>query len=440
MLRETKDAADYYSGEPEPPPRLLSLSEAVLLLLLAAIQFTHIVDFMIVMPLGPVYSKEMRLTPQQFGHVVAAYTISAGIASLAASRFLDRFGRKAALLTMYFGFVVGTGLCAVAWDYWTLLAARTVAGAFGGVAAAVVLASVGDAFPMERRGLAMGVIMSSFSVASIVGLPLGLWLAEFLGWQSPFVVLAGLGLIVLGVALVVLPPMRGHIGHGPPKSVSLLALIGKPDHIRAYLFTTSIVFVSFTVAPYLPPFLVENVGLHQHDLKWMYLAGGIATIVTLTYFGRLADLYGKLRMFRWLAATSIVAILWLTNLPAGMSLAWVLVATTFMMIATSGRMVPGMALITASASPAERGGFMSVNAAVQHLGAGAATWIGGLVLHQQTETSPLVGYAAVGWISCIASLFSLYLAGRLRSAPGGELAPDQAELVAAETGAEVAAS
>lgn len=431
------------NGEPAGHGRSsswLSLTELVLLLVLAAIQFTHIVDFMIVMPLGPVYSREMKLTPQQFGHVVAAYTVSAGLASLLASRFLDRFGRKAALLSMYFGFVVGTGLCAVAWDYWSLLGARVVAGAFGGIAASVVLAAVGDAFPLERRGLAMGVIMSAFSVASIAGLPLGLWLAEALGWQSPFVVLAGLGFVVLGVAIAMLPPMRGHLDHGPPGGASLLRLISDPNHMRAYLFTTSIVFVSFTVAPYLPEFLEANVGLHQHELKWMYLAGGIATLLTLTWIGRLADRYGKLRMFRWLAIATIAAIALITHMPSGMSLALVLAVTTFMMIATSGRMVPAMALITASAIPAERGGFMSVNSAVQQLGAGLATWIGGVLLTRETETSPLVGYPLIGWVSYAACLLSVYLAGRLRPAPGGESAPDSAELIAAETGAEVAAS
>ena len=422
------------------PGSWLSLTELVLLLVLAAIQFTHIVDFMIVMPLGPVFSDEMHLTPHQFGHVVAAYTVSAGLASLLASRFLDRFGRKAALLSMYLGFVIGTGLCALAWNYRTLLAARTVAGAFGGVAAAVVLAAVGDAFPLERRGLAMGVIMSAFSVASIAGLPLGLWLAESLGWQAPFVVLAGLGLIVLGVAVVMLPPMRGHLDHGPPGNGSLLALITDPNHVRAYLFTTSIVFVSFTVAPYLPVFLEANVGVHQHELKWMYLAGGIATLVTLTYIGRLSDRFGKLRLFRWLAVATIASIALLTHMPAGLSLALVLAVTTFMMIATSGRMVPAMALITASAVPAERGGFMSVNSAVQQLGAGLATWVGGLLLTQENAAAPLEGYPTVGWLSYAACLLSLFLAGRLRPAPGGETAPDAADLIAAETGAEVAAS
>jgi predicted MFS family arabinose efflux permease len=438
MLKESFEPADGSAGR--RPPSFLSLTEAVLLLVLAAIQFTHIVDFMIVMPLGPVYSREMHLTPQQFGNVVAAYTLSAGIASLVASRFLDRFGRKSALLLLYSGFVAGTGLCAIAPNYWALLAARTVAGAFGGVAASVVLATVGDAFPMERRGMAMGVIMSAFSVASIAGLPLGLWLAEVLGWQAPFAVLAGLGCIVLAVAYVVLPPLRGHIGHGPPRVVTVRALIADPNHIRAYLLTMSLVLVTFIVAPYLPEYLVANVGLQQPQLKYMYLAGGIATIVTLTYFGRLADRFGKLLVFRWLAIATIGSILLVTNLPAGLSLTLVLAATTFMMIATSGRMVPATALLTATAVPAERGGFMSVNTAVQHLGAGAAIWIGGLVLHQADENSPLEGYACIGVISCVASLASLYLAGRLRPAPGGEVASDSPDIVAAETGAEVAAS
>jgi MFS transporter, DHA1 family, inner membrane transport protein len=438
MLRESPEPAGAPAGS--RPSSFLTLSEAVLLLVLAAVQFTHIVDFMIVMPLGPVYSREMRLTPQQFSHVVAAYTLSAGIASLVASRYLDRFGRKSALVVLYAGFVVGTAVCAIASSYWALLAARTVTGAFGGVAASVVLASVGDAFPMERRGMAMGVIMSAFSVASIAGVPLGLWIAEAFGWQAPFAVLAGLGCIVLVLAYFVLPPMRGHIGHEPAREVSTLALIANPNHIRAYLLMVSLVFVSFTVAPYLPTYLTANVGLRQEQLKWMYLAGGLATLVTLTYFGRLADRFGKLLVFRWLAVATIASVIFITNLPAGLSLALVLTATTFMFIATSGRMVPAMALLTATAAPAERGGFMSVNAAVQHVGAGAATWLGGLVLHQANESSPLEGYAWIGIVSGLASVASLYLAGRLRPAPGGELAPDSPEIVAAETGAEVAAS
>jgi MFS transporter, DHA1 family, inner membrane transport protein len=188
------------AAEPRRAAHHLTAREWLLLLVLAAVQFTHIVDFMIIMPLGPTYNREMGLRPDEFGHVVAAYTISAGIAALFASRLLDRFGRKAALLCLYSGFIAGTFLCAIAPNYIMLLVARTVAGAFGGVAAAVVLAIVGDAFPDARRGAATGVIMSAFSVASIAGVPFGLKLEEWYSWHAPFVALAGLGVGVLGLA------------------------------------------------------------------------------------------------------------------------------------------------------------------------------------------------------------------------------------------------
>jgi predicted MFS family arabinose efflux permease len=170
----------------------------------------------------------------------------------------------------------------------------------------------------------------------------------------------------------------------------------------------------------------------------MYLAGGLATLITLTYFGRLADRFGKLLVFRWLALATVVSVIMVTNLPSGLSLALVLAATTFMFIATSGRMVPATALLTATAAPAERGGFMSVNAAVQHIAAGAAAWIGGMMLQQENPDAPLVGYPLVGVLSVLSTLASIYLAGRLRAAPGGEVADESSEVVAAaEAGAEV---
>jgi predicted MFS family arabinose efflux permease len=401
----------------------MTAGEWLLLLVLAAVQFTHIVDFMIVMPLGPLYMEEMDLSPGEFGLVVAAYTVSAGLAGLLAARFLDRFDRKWALLVLYGGFVVGTLLCAAAPDYWTLLAARTVAGAFGGVAAAVVLAIVGDAFPYSCRGMAMGVVMSSFSVASIAGVPLGLLLAEGLGWRAPFVVLAGCGAGVLALASVVLPPLRGHLDDNASSPMSLWAVLVDVNHLRAFALTATLVLSSFLMGPYLPLYLEFNVGLDQSELKYMYLFGGLATLVTLTLFGRLSDRYGKMRVFWILALANLALILAVTNLPAGLALAAVLAVTTLFMITSSGRMVPAMALITASAAPAYRGSFMSCNAAVQHLTAGLATWAGGLLLIKG-EGGALVGFTLLGLLGGGATLASIALVNRLRPDPGGFLAPD----------------
>ncbi|HEX4588287.1 MAG TPA: MFS transporter [Gemmataceae bacterium] len=406
----------------------LTAREWLLLLILAAVQFTHTVDFMIIMPLGPVYMREMKLTADQFSHVVAAYTVAAGAAGLIASRILDRFGRKTALLTLYAGFVTGTLLCAIAPGYFALLAARTVTGAFGGVAAAVVLAVVGDVFPDVRRGAATGVVMSAFSVAMIAGVPLGLVLEEQYSWHVPFIALGGLGVAVLALAFVLLPPLRGHIGRHPVRTKAAWALFTEPNHLRAYTLMVAMMFGSFTISPLLATFLEFNVGLAHDRIKWIYVCGGLATILTLTPIGRLADEYGKLRVFRICAVATMLLIAAVTNLPAGLSLAAILLATTGLFIASSGRMVPAMAMITSSAALRDRGGFMSMNAAVQHLSAGLATVVAGAMVVGGQDKQPLAGFGLVGLVACVSTAVSVYLAGRLRPAPGGLLAPDVAEV------------
>jgi predicted MFS family arabinose efflux permease len=412
-------------------PARLSAREWLLLLVLAAVQFAHIVDFMIIMPLGSRFinapqgadeAGAFRLTTEQFGLVVSAYTISAALAALLAARFLDRFDRKRALLGLFAGFLLGTLLCALATNYPLLLAARAVAGAFGGVCAACVLAIIGDAFPDHRRGTATGVVMSAFSVASIAGVPIGLYLAELLGWRAPFAVLAGLGTAVLLLAAWVLPPLRGHLGrrHAP---VSAWIVATEPNHLRAFAVMLSLVGSSFLVVPYLATSLVANVGVREADLKYIYLFGGLTTLLTLTLIGRLADRLGKLPVFRVLALATIVPLFLITVLPAGLSLVLVLLVTTLLFVTTSGRMVPGMALLTNSSGPRVRGSFMSLISAVQQMGAGLASWVGGLLL-SRGEDGRLTGYALVGVLGCACALASAYLAGLLRPATGGASAPD----------------
>jgi predicted MFS family arabinose efflux permease len=465
----------------------LSAAEWGLLLILASMQFTHIVDFMIIMPLGPRYTVEMGLTPEQFGRMVSVYTISAAVASLFAARYLDRFDRKKALLWLYGGFTVTTLACAAAPTYGLLLVARTVTGAFGGVTAATILAIVGDAFPHARRGQAMGVLMYGFSLATIAGLPIGLILAEYFGWQAPFVGLGIMSAAMLVLGALVLPPFRGHLaepvaaggapaefaagrkhspalaertassgsttavrafadkfpsqpsarapGDAPParsasrtvgrENESAWAVATDPNHVRAFLLMLALVASSFLIAPYVATYLVFNAGLPETDLKYVYLCGGLTTLLTLTLFGKFSDRYGKLPVFRVAALACLVPFLWITNLPPGAWMGSIILATTAMFVFTSGRMVPAMALITNSAAPRVRGSFMSLNAAVQHFGAGLATWIGGLILNKdEGEKGPLVGYSTIGLLASAAVLASVYLAGRLRPAVGGDLAPD----------------
>lgn len=392
----------------------LTRAEWGLLLVLAAVQFTHIVDFVILMPLGPELQGALQITAKQFGWMVASYALGASLTGLLAARLLDRFDRKRAVLVLYAGFTLGTLLCAAAPGFVTLVLARAVAGGFAGVLAAGVLAIIGDAFPDARRGRAMGIIMSAFSVASIVGVPAGLILANGVGWRAPFVVLGVLSTAVWVLAWRALPELRGHMVRHADEASGLWAVLVQPAHVRAYTLMATLVLGSFTIIPYLSIYLVNNVGRDKTELAYVWLCGGIATLLTMWIFGWLSDRFGKLLVFRVMAVVTLVPTWLLTHLPP-VSLAWTLAATTLFMVTSSGRMVPAVAMITGSSLRRYRGSFLSVNASIQQFAAAVAPLLGGAMLGDTETGTPLTGFSTVGIFAVTAMLATLFLAGRLHA-------------------------
>jgi predicted MFS family arabinose efflux permease len=393
--------------------------ERVLLLSLAAINFTTIVDFIIIMPLGPQYMRVFSISPAQFGLIVSAYAISAGISGIAAGFFLDRFDRKRALLTLYSGFALGTLFCALAQTYPLLVAARALAGAFGGVTGALILAIVGDVIPESRRGAAMGLVMSAFSVANICGVPLGLMLASGFNWHVPFFALTGLSVIILAVLIPVMPSLRSHLAHlrEEPPITRMLAILSAPVHQKAFLFMGLLTFTGFVVFPYLPKYLVANVGLTEKQLPWIYICGGCCTVFSMNWIGRWADRSGKGRVFILMSLSAVLPILLVTNLhPVPLTVA--VGVSALLMICMSGRFVPAMALMTASIEARHRGGFMSVNSSVQQLAAGIAAWISGIILGQ-SASGQITHFSATGFVSAACALFCIYLSGFLDARPRG---------------------
>jgi predicted MFS family arabinose efflux permease len=390
------------------------LNERWLLLVLAAIQFTAVVDFLIIMPLGPQYMRVFKINPGQFGLIVSAYAISAGIAGIAAGFVLDQADRKTALLVLYGGFTLGTLFCALAPNYPMLVAARVIAGAFGGVTGALILAVVGDVIPEERRGAAMGLVMSSFSVASICGVPIGLLLASHLNWHVPFFGLAALSALVLLAAAWQLPSLRGHLEHRHEEHPMsrMLSVLKHTDHQMAFVFMAMLTFTGFVIFPYLSTYMVANVGLTEKQLPLIYLAGGACTIFSMNWIGRWADRAGKLPVFVRMSFLATIPILTLTNLPRVPLVAAIGVSTLFM-VCMSGRMVPAMALMTASIEARYRGGFMSINSSVQQFAAGFAAYASGLIMGQAV-TGEMTHFPFIGLMSVVCAVSCVYLAKFLK--------------------------
>jgi predicted MFS family arabinose efflux permease len=395
-------------------PHLTPRRERWLLFTLAGIQFTHILDFMIMMPLGPQFTALFGISNAQFGLLVSAYTLSAGFSGLMASTYIDRFSRKQLLLSMYSLFGLATLACALAPDYLWLMVARVAAGLFGGVLSALSQTIVADVIPFERRGRAMSVVMTSFSVSTVAGVPLGLFLAAHFNWHAPFVGIAVLvGLLALG-AWQTLPRLDAHLHH--PERVSVWRGIGQvlaePNHHKAFAVSGLMMFASFTVIPYITIYLQSNAGMQTAEVPWIYLCGGLATLLSARYFGRLTDRVGKVRMFQRLALAVTVPLM-ATTLSQGLPLWGLLAISTLLFTVMSGRMIPGMAMISSAVEPRLRGTFMTLNSAVQSASMGLAALVAGLIIGRDAQ-GQMTGYWVAGLLGVASSGLSAWLAGRLR--------------------------
>ena len=392
--------------------------ERWLLLTLASIQFTSVLDFMIMMPLGPQLTELFGISAGEFGFLVSAYTFAAGLSGLLAATYIDRFGRKRMMLTLYPLFGAAALACSIAPTFAWLMMARVASGFFGGVLMALSQTIVAEVIPFERRGRAMSVVMTSFSVATVAGVPLGLFLASHFNWHAPFLAIALMvSMCALG-AVKTLPSLKGHLATHPSGDTapSLLAnlrlVLVDPNHLRAYAMSSSMVFAGFAVIPYITLYLQGNAGFKPDQIPYVYLTGGICTLISARFIGHWSDRAGKAYAFRRLALLMPLPLLAMT-LSADLPMVGVLLVSSMLFVVMSGRMIPGMALIGASADPRRRGSFMTLNSAVQSLAMGLAALVGGQILGRDGN-----GHLTHYWMAAIlggsASLLSFVLASKLR--------------------------
>ncbi len=395
---------------PQAPARQ---HEHYFLLTLAGIQFSHILDFMIMMPLGPILISAFGITPHEFGLLVASYSFSAAISGFLGATFIDRFERKRLLLVMFALFGLATLACGLAPDYLTLLGARGLAGAFGGVMGALVQTMLGDVIPFARRAKASGTVATAFSISTVAGVPLSLWLANHFQWRAPFLFIAALSLAFIAIGYRILPELRHHLSQEKRRHPfsDLFVVLGDGNHLNALLFSALIIFSGFTVIPYITVYAVGNVGISQQDIPMVYLFGGAATFFSARMVGQWADRRGKIEVYRRLALAATLPLLIVTHSGPLPLWAWVLCTTPFFVL-VSGRMIPAMTIITSAAQPTLRGTFMSINGTVQSLAMGLATTLAGFLISQDSS-GQIVGYRGVGYVAMTANLLAIWFVGRI---------------------------
>jgi DHA1 family inner membrane transport protein len=392
----------------------MSKKEKIIIVLLAAINFTHILDFMIMMPLGNYLMPHFNISPRQFSFLISSYPISAFLSGIFMAFLADRFERKKLLLVTYIGFIIGTAACGVAGTYEFLLLSRIVAGIFGGIIGGQVLSIISDLFTYERRGTAMGAVMSAFAIASSVGVTFSLYLVDIFkdDWHVPFLFVALMAVVIFPLLFSYLPTLKDHLDREtfPKRRFSqLLSTIGNKQTGLPLLFSGLMMMGHFLIIPFINPYLEFNKGYPRTVTPLIYLIGGVSSFIAAVYLGKLSDKIGKLTVFTYCVPLSFIMVVLITNLPTlpfsvvlGFFAIWFALAT--------GRAVTSQTMVSNVADVLSRGSFMSLNSSIQHLGSGIATLIAGFIVTED-KTGKLLRYEWVGYLSVLV-LLAGFLLGR----------------------------
>lgn len=400
-------------------------NERALLLTLAAIQFTNIVDFMIMMPMGDILQKKLEISPAQYGILVSSYGIAAFVTAFLGVFYLDRLDRKKALLVAYCGFIIGTLSSAIlpntdnqSLNYILFILTRVITGLTGGLMGGLVLAIVGDVVPFERRGRAMGIITIAFSLAAVIGMPVALTLVDMFdnNWHVPFIGVSLLSVPILLFGIKYIPSLTAHIKQKTKdydRMETIRLAFTNREQRNALAFTILLIMGQFTVVSFMTPYYINNVGLSQSDIKWIYLVGGAGTVISGRLVGKWVDKYGRFRIFTIAAWCSVLCILVVTHMPV-VPLWFVLVMAGLFFIFVSGRMIPANTISTTAVNPEHRGGFMSLNSSMMSLGSGASGLIAGAIVTQAGEHSPLMNFDIVGYVAIGSTLLALLVVRLLK--------------------------
>ena len=406
--------------------------QKLIIFLLAITQFTVILDFMVMSPLGDILMKSLNLKPSAFGIAVSAYAFSAGISGLLTAGFADKFDRKKLLLFFYLGFIAGTDFCGLAQSYAVLVAARIITGLFGGVIGSISMAIITDLFALQQRGRVMGFVQMGFGASQVLGVPIGLYLANAWGWEAPFWMVALLSISIATLMAIKMKPVVAHLLIKTEKTAfkHLLHTVTKSNYRVGFAATALLSIGGFMMMPFGSAFAINNLGLTNGQLPVLFMISGLSALVIMPVVGKLSDKVSKFKIFTIATVWMMLMCVLYTNLGVT-AFPLVIFYNILMMMGVMSRMIPSSALTSAIPDMADRGAFMSINSSLQQIAGGVAAAVAGMIVTQPGKGAPLQHYNIVGYVIVAISIIAILLMRRVdnltkKKAEGGKsLVPDE---------------
>lgn len=381
--------------------------------LLALTQFSVVLDFMVMSPLGDILMKSMKMTPSQFGVVVSSYALSAGFSGFLTASFADKFDRKKLLLFFYTGFIIGTMLCGLSNSYEFLVFSRIITGIFGGVISSISLAIVADVFDFNQRGRVMGFIQMGFGISQILGIPISLFLANQWNWQAPFYLIVALSIVIFGAVYLLLKPVTAHLSLQRANPLKHMWNTIKNKQYRIGFIATAFMSLGgYLMMPWGSAFAVNNVGIAQDELPLMFMIVGLITFAVMPLIGFISDRINKFTIFAGASILMAFSILIYSHLQQT-SFFILVVVNGLMMMGIMARMIPSQALTASLPEMQDRGAFMSINSSLQQMAGGIAAMVGGTIVLQKSETSPLERFDLLGYLVIVIILINIFLTYRV---------------------------
>ncbi len=359
------------------------VSEKTLIWIVFFVNYVTMFEFVVINPLSPDYIVELGIMSSEVGMIAGCFSLTAAISGFFAVTFIDNHDRRKVLAICMFGLIISNIATICTYDFKTFLLAKIITGLFAGTSSAIGLAIISDNIPAERRGAALGKVMSAFPVVAAIGVPVALELSHyFKEWEAAFSMNLSVQIILFIYILKRIPALDKHLHHILPIKVltKYKNIFFNKTYIMAFASNAMSLFAGFCLIPNFANYFIFNLGYPREKLGLLFMIGGCISFFGVRFMGRLSDKYKPHILASGLVLIMVFA-LYYRFISEHIKLPILLFFILFMFSMTA-RNVVFSTLCSKIPSSHDRASFFSIFNVSINIGSGLGAFLSSLVLKE----------------------------------------------------------